>query len=391
MSASDPSPFPSVGLHALANAHNEWVALQLSLAPGAGDAGDAYAALFAAADLLAASAPLQIVLPMPAPPSLDHPVLAMLPPGRIIFCVPAAICLDAGAAHRCQKLQDRGYRFLVDGVAPPGSVPAAGMRAFSRDCSAAAPAPFVLPVLTGPHLARRVDTAQRYAECRAAGFAWFSGQYPFHPAPSAKPNDGTSRKHLMSLLGLLARDAESRELETLFKQDPALAYHLLKLVNCAAYAHCPHITSFGQAINLLGRRQLQRWLQLLLYARQQVDGLPNLLLPQAALRASQMEALCKLGGMSPEQQDLGFMTGVFSLLDVLFEMPMADLVSALNLDADVVAALLERRGRFGDMLALVEQTDVSPDALDAHGIGRQAYWTSLVQACQWAIQVSRNH
>jgi EAL and modified HD-GYP domain-containing signal transduction protein len=131
----------------------------------------------------------------------------------------------------------------------------------------------------------------------------------------------------------------------LLKQDPALAYHLLKLVNSAAFALSSPIHSFGQAINVLGRRQLQRWLQLLLYARQQDDGLANPLLPLAAVRASMMEELAKSLEGDRDQQDMAFVA-VFSLLDVLLAMPMTEIVAALSLDLDVVRALLDRAGRW---------------------------------------------
>ena len=194
----------------------------------------------------------------------------------------------------------------------------------------------------------------------------------------------------MALLGLLARDADSRELEILLKQDPALSYHLLKLVNSAAFAMSKPINSFGQAINLLGRRQLQRWLQLLLYARQHEDGAANPLLPLAAVRAAQMEMLCKINGGDRDQQDIAFMTGVFSLLDVLLCMPMEEIISALNLDPDIVLALTARGGALGAMLALTENSVVTLDALDDAGIDPETYWRSLLQAYHWAIQVSRN-
>jgi len=216
---------------------------------------------------------------------------------------------------------------------------------------------------------------------------WFSG--PYARRRTADAGDGTSRKRLLSLLGLLAQDADSRELETVLKQDPALSYHLLKLVNSAAFGFTNPIHNFGQAINVLGRRQLQRWLQLLLYARPQQDGLPNLLLPEAARRAAQMEALCRALGGDRDRQDLAFVVGVFALLDELLAMPMADIVAALTLDLDVVGALLDRAGPFGAMLALVEQPVPDPAAIAALGLAPEQFWDSQLQGWRWAIQVSR--
>ena len=114
---------------------------------------------------------------------------------------------------------------------------------------------------------------------------------------------------------------------------------------------------------MLGRRQLQRWLQLLLYARPQQDGLPNLLLPEAARRAAQMEALCRALGGDRDRQDLAFVVGVFALLD--------------------------RAGPFGAMLALVEQPVPGPAAIAALGLAPEQFWDSQLQGWRWAIQVSR--
>jgi c-di-GMP-related signal transduction protein len=112
---------------------------------------------------------------------------------------------------------------------------------------------------------------------------------------------------------------------------------------------------------VLGRRQLQRWLQLLLYARQQPDGLPNLLLPLAARRGAQLEALARLQGDDRDAQDLAFMTGVFSLLDRLLHMPMSEIAAELYLPV-----------------------------LQAAGVSLEHWWSSQLHAYHWAIEVGRN-
>jgi EAL and modified HD-GYP domain-containing signal transduction protein len=234
--------------------------------------------------------------------------------------------------------------------------------------------------------------------CENAGFGWFSGTYALddgdarqeHDHDPVRHDDGTTRRRLLTMLALLSRDADSRELEAQLKQDPALSYHLLKLVNSAAFSSGTHIASFGQAISRIGRRQLQRWLQLLLYARQQPDGPPNLLLPIAARRGAVLEALCKRDGGNRDEQDLAFMTGVFSLLDRLFRTPMAELLRGLNLPEDVEAALLAREGKLGQRLRLCEMPGPNIEVLDGAGIDSLAWWQSQLNAYHWAIQVARN-
>ena len=379
-------------MHAAANTGNQWVAVTLQMDAGLADPGAAWSALFATPELLSALAPLECVLLLATPAILTPALLALLPPNRVLFAIDAAALADGAAGRAIAALQQAGYRILIDGAVPTGVAVPPTLRAVSRDCADGAGTPGALLALFGPHLARGVASAARQQQCAGAGFGWFSGAYPLHPAPSPSPDaEATSSpRRLLSLLGLLAADAGTRELESLLKQDAVLSYQLLKLVNSAAFAPGAPITSFAQAIGLLGRRQLQRWLQLLLFARPRHDGLANALLPLAALRAAQMEALCQQDGGTREAQDGAFMVGAFSLLDVLLKVPMADILDTLHLADDSAAALRARTGRLGQWLTLVERGTLQAGELGAAGVTPGAWWHSQLHAHQWAIQVSRS-
>ncbi|MBD8532239.1 MULTISPECIES: HDOD domain-containing protein [unclassified Massilia] len=382
MALLDLKHLPLVRLRPVANSRNEWVALRMNLGDGE------VPVFFGAPDLLAAIAPLDCVLHLDDPARLTPKLLTLLPPQRIVLSFPAGALAQEGRAQRLAALADASYRLLLDGPLPFGMARPAGVRAVSLDCRIGAPLAGSLSAAFGPHLAHGVDSAARLADCMRAGFALFSGDYPLDRS-AARPQDATSRRRILGLLALLASDADARELELLLKQDPALSYHLLKLVNSAAFAVNTTITGYAQAIAVLGRRQLQRWLQLLLYARSEADGLPNLLLPLAALRAGQLEMLCRREGGERDAQDLAFMTGAFSLLDRLLGMPMAEILAELPLPAHVTAALLARESVLGQRLALSES---GPDAalLASAEVDAAAWWDSQLHAHHWAIQVARN-
>jgi EAL and modified HD-GYP domain-containing signal transduction protein len=55
------------------------------------------------------------------------------------------------------------------------------------------------------------------------------------------------------------------------------------------------------------------------------------------------------------------MTGIMSLMDTLLAMPLADILAPLPIAEDVRAALLERGGRLGALLDVVEAVEGQGD------------------------------
>jgi len=214
-------------------------------------------------------------------------------------------------------------------------------------------------------------------------------------AAAGKKADITRLK-LLKMLSLIAEDANTDELEAIFRQESKLSYSLLRLVNSAANAPRTPITSFAQAINLLGRRQLQRWLQLLVYADPDNGQKPNPLLQKAAARGRLMEILST--HLAPETgieqlSEAAFMVGSFSLLDVLLNMPISEVLLQLTLPEPIMKALASHKGALGELLKLIavaESRDYAAAAkqMELLPFDGNAYVDAQLTALNWAARIN---
>lgn len=317
----------------------------------------------------------------------------------VVLCFRESNCESKESQQFLKHLHQSGARLMMDEFNSKSQLLWPDTRGIAANCGAGVPShvqPWILSLQHSQHLAKNLSTVQSFEQAQNAGFSFFSGDFAFSPSNQARSADPSARSRLLKLLGLVSKDADAKELESLFKQDPSLSYMLFKLVSSAAFAQTVTVNSFVQAINLLGRRQLQRWLQLLLYARQSGQGTSlNPLMLRAAYRASMMEAMCREQGGDRDAQDAAFMVGMFSLLDLLFACPLWEIVKPLSLSDEVRNALIEKNGSLGECLRLVEASDrlISAEhaaTMNICELSVESYYNHLIHAYAWVNQVCQD-
>jgi len=248
-------------------------------------------------------------------------------------------------------------------------------------------------------IAVRVETPETFEWLAGSGVEWIDGRFLTRPAQKRGKEPDVSRLKLFKLPGLLKQDSDTREIEAIFREEAKLAYNLLRLVNSVAMGLRTRISNFSQAIAILGRRQLQRWLQLLVYADNAAKGsAPSPLMQLAAARGRQMELLAAAIETIPDIPELGdnaFMTGLFSLLDAQLGLPMHEILKELPLQAEVTAALADppNGGALGALLTAVVQGETGDLAAPARqlanlGIRPATHARSQVAAYYWAARIN---
>ena len=324
--------------------------------------------------------------------------IELLPRGKVVLEILETVTPTPEIVKRCRELRDGGFTLAMDdfvrheaALAPLLDVAhivkvdirmldAAGLERTARELRKR---PLQL-------LAEKVETAEEFRQCLALGFGLFQGYYFAQPEIISGKRLASSEAVLIRLLGLLIADAGTPDIEKVLKLDPGLSVNMLRLVNSVATGTAVRITSLASALMVLGRRQVQRWLQLLLFARKPPGTVfPSPLLQLAATRGRFMELLAA-GDTALEEY--AFLTGIMSLIDALLGMPLAEILKGLPVAPQVREALLERKGTLGRMLLLAEaiDRDETPETgalISSWGMARVN--RAHIEALRWANNISK--
>ena len=303
---------------------------------------------------------------------LNDDVVSLIPPDRFVLEVLEGVTFDTALFARCAQLRHAGFRFALDDVTR-----------WSETLEAILPHVDIIKVdllycepdhledlvrklklYNKTLLAEKVETRADHDRAMQLGFDLFQGYYFARPQVLVSRRTNSSRHSLLRVLGLLSGNAEITDLESELKSSPGLVMQLIRLVNATAFGLSRPIASLREAILVLGTRQISRWAQLLLYA----DGrnLPiasDPLVLLAGTRARFMELAAGLLWPGDEQRlDAAFMTGVFSLVDAVFDAPMDELLDRLRLASSIDSAIRNREGDLGRLLDAAEAAEAGDSA-----------------------------
>ena len=181
------------------------------------------------------------------------------------------------------------------------------------------------------------------------------------------------------------------------KREVSLTYKLFRFINSVHFGFKNTIGSVRHALNLLGEREIKKWLSFLVLSGMGVNK-PSELIQTAVIRARFSELVSEaIDKKNILESDLHpsnfFLMGMFSLIDSMLGRPMDEILKELPIHDDIKAALQGENGVYKRVLDIVcsyEQAQWDRFSENAKAINcQEAVLANLYfKAVSWSKQVS---
>ena len=242
-------------------------------------------------------------------------------------------------------------------------------------------------------LAEKVETYEDFARAKELGFVYFQGYFFRRPEMLATHDVPANRLNYLRMLQEVSRpDLNVPALERLIKTEASICYRLLRYLNSAVFSFKSEIHSVRHALSILGEREVRRWVRLVAAVGAGQEKTSDLVL-SALVRGRFGELLAPR--VQHGESDL-FLLGLLSLIDVMLEAPMSEVLSKIPLDHATKAVLLGQPSALRPIFQLMlahESGEWQAGAAISETLGLESddvaalYW----QAQQWARDLSQNH
>lgn len=277
----------------------------------------------------------------------------MLPPATTGFEILEGQQIDQQLIDGVRALKEQGYRISLDDFEfAPEFVPllelvdvvkldhrALGTERFIEELKLLQPYPVAV-------LAEKVETEEAHQYCKALGCDLFQGFFYQRPELLRKRRIELTAGSILQVIAALQNpELQFNELEPLIAHDLPLSLRLLRYINSAFFSLRHEVTSVRQALVLLGLDNVRRWATLTVMGS--IEGKTPELTSTALIRAR----FCELAGLASGLDPDGLFTvGMFSLIDAMLDISLAEVIAELPFPIDMRLALLSHDGPMGRIL-----------------------------------------
>jgi len=313
------------------------------------------------------------------------------PPGMAVLEVLEDVEIDDEVVAGITALADQGYQIALDDfVWGLGHELLLDLVQYVKIDVKSTPAPVIATTLfqvrRHPRIklvAERVENDQLLDLAHKFGFELFQGHAMGRPQTMSAVSLSPSRVRRLELFGALtAPDIEFNQVVQIVTTDPALSYRVLQATNSAATGLPRKVSSVRDAIMLLGTDRIRQWVALMLVSdiAEATDEQLSSMMSRAKLCQTVAE---RLGVATDAAFTVGLLAGVAELIAV----PMDELVSKLPVTPEIVDALVDGKGRLGEVLSMVrayEDTDMA--ALHSGPVTSSELARAYLQAVGWSVK-----
>ncbi len=189
-----------------------------------------------------------------------------------------------------------------------------------------------------------------YNLTQEGGYSLFEG--PFYRTPVTKGDTEVAplKMNYIELLNIVNDpNFDLTKAADVIGRDTALVISLLKIVNRMSVNS--EITTIRHAAAMLGQKELRKWITTAV-AQQLCTDKPNEIMRISLIRAKFSESLAKYFDMGSVSGEL-FLMGLFSVIDLILDKPMADALNTLNLSNPIKEALIDGTGDYAHVLEFI--------------------------------------
>ena len=243
-----------------------------------------------------------------------------------------------------------------------------------------------------PHLelvATHLDTPEKLARMKRCGYTLFESRFYSIPVSEGEHKVSPLKANSIRLLNAVQdENFDFDEVSKIVQGDPALTISLMRIVNAptARGVRRDKIKTIQHAVAMLGQQEVRKWVTTAV-AQLLGDDKPNELSKISLVRAKFAENLAPLFEQSQMSQGL-FLMGLFSVIDVILEVPMEEAFKVVLLSDVIRSALVEHSGIYYPVLQLLisyEHADWAAVSrlMIVHDIAEDDLSNAYIEALVW--------